>query len=143
MDGNLLKMEKNKIYLALAILIIFLSVLNLFANYSEKPLQAQNISTSLEIANRTGIDLNNTSLTFSKILPGTSKQRKISIKNDYSFPLSVNLSTFGNISKFLSHPSNIVINVSEKKEISIVARVPKNHTLGHYKGYLQVEMYPK
>lgn len=123
-------MEKNKIYLVLAVVLILFSIvvfsIVVFSIYhSQKPLQTITIETSLTISNISGFDLNDTVLKFGEISFGESIRRSIDIENHYDFPIFIYIESKGNISDFLRYPSRVVIEEGKTKNIEIIAEVPK------------------
>lgn len=134
---------KNKLYLILALILVFLSVLNFVIYYSNQPLEVEEVEASLKIMNRTGFDLNTTSLKFGYLEPGTSLERKFKISNQYGFPINVYFESEGNISRFLSFPKNISLRPGETRGVGVKTRAAMNESVGlEYKGKIRWRVWP-
>lgn len=124
--------KTNIILLIFALLVLMASLYSFSQTYFI--VEKMDLNTSIQVGNTTGINLENESLAFGRMIPNTSVQRNIEINNDYSQHLLVNMTTKGNISQFISHKSMERIEPSETKEIGIRASIPKNKSKGNYSG---------
>lgn len=126
-------MKKINIFLLIFALLVLMASLYSFSQ-TYFIVEEMNLNTSIQVGNTTGINLENESLAFGRMVPNTSVQRHIEINNRYSNHLLVNLTTKGNISQFISHENMVRIEPSETKEIGVAASIPKNQTKGNYSG---------
>ncbi|MFB6246191.1 MAG: hypothetical protein ABEI74_01195 [Candidatus Pacearchaeota archaeon] len=124
--------KTNIVLLVFALLVLIASLYSFSQTYFV--VEKKNLNTSIQIGNTTGINLENESLAFGRMMPKTSVQRHIEINNPYSNHLLVNLTTRGNISNFIFHKNMVRIEPSKTKEIGVGAKIPKNLTKGNYSG---------
>lgn len=134
--------KKNYIYLALAVFLIVLTFFNYYLYFSNQPLKEERYSISLEVSNTSGFNLDEGVLDFSETKPGTSKSRKVSVKNFNDFPLTAYTNVEGNISQFISYKNNFSLGVNESKEINFIVNVPENSSMGKkYSGEAVVKLF--
>lgn len=131
-----MKFTKNKV-LFFSIFLFFLAFsLIIFSILLEKYfiLDKKEISTFLEIGDIPSFNLDNSTFSFGKIVPGVTSSRRIQIENNYAFPIFVSLSSKGNISRFLLFEKEINIPVNEKRIIEIQTISPLKEDYGNYSG---------
>jgi hypothetical protein len=115
---------------------LFLFLFNLYQGNSI--LDEKRIETSLNISDKQGIDLNGTTLTFGNLIPGTTTVRKVKLKNNYEFPITILINVEGRIKKYLEFERRVEIEKDETKEISFVAKIPDEEKKGDYDGRVLV-----
>ena len=142
--GKREKAEKeNKAYFYLAVLLLAISAAVLlsliFLNIS-LVLETKEIYASISISRTTGVNVDNTALTFGNIMPGTSANRNLIFTNQYGFPLKLEIKAEGNISGFLSFERDVYVEINETKEIGINAVVPAGERYADYSGKIIVKV---
>jgi hypothetical protein len=102
-----------------------------------------NLYASVNVtADRGGFDLNKTALTFGLIKVGGSSTRNIVINNTHSFPISIEITSEGNITSLLRYDNNVVVGNGEAKNITFSAVSERNTTLGFYGGFVHFKIVP-
>ena len=133
------KKDRDKLYLTIAVLFIFISLVSLFFSmYSKREviLDKKEIRCFLKIGSKTGLMVTNESLDFGTIIYGSSAQKTIDLANNYAFPIKLELSAEGNISDFLIYDRKIYLDKLEKKTIYISTITFSNESYGNYSGEL-------
>lgn len=138
-------MKKENSFFLISLGIFILSVLILifilFAN-SSILLKKTSLPIKAEIGNKTGFNLENSSINFGIILPDSGAKRKIEISNNYSSKIFVKIYSKGNISDALYFPEKTFINKNSIKKIPIIFS-SKNMKKGKYFGNLIIEYRKK
>ncbi len=109
----------------------FLIPIDTFELYS-----SVNISDSLSI----GFDLNSSALTFGLLNQYSSSLRKITLTNNYNFPLIAKISSSGSISKILDYPAKTYILPENNVSIPITVYSEEN-SAGFYDGLVKVRLF--
>ena len=133
------KEDKKNFVFAVVLLavsiIIFLSAIFMF---KAPVLETKEVYASLGISEITGINVNNTALTFGNIMSGTSASRNLIFTNNYGFPVRLEIKAEGNISRFLIFERYTYVKLNEAKEIGINAIVPAGEKYADYSGKILV-----
>lgn len=129
--------EKGK-YVFFVVLIIGILFLIFLFNSFFLTLDEKSVEVSFEVSNISGIDLNESSLEFGKIIPGSSSTRNLIIGNNYPYPIFVKISSFGNISDFISFEDEVYIGEGYSYPIAVSVQIPKGQEYGKYTGYIKV-----
>jgi hypothetical protein len=128
------KKKRNKLIIILAIVLALLLAVNIYLYFQTKDIiETRELEASVIVANISGFDLNNTSLTFGQVSPGRSMMRMISLENNYDFPIEVYIFGKGEMKNFV-FLSKQIIGQGEQKEIGVSAQVANNTAYGEYKG---------
>ena len=134
--------KKRKVFLySLIIFLLSISViLFLFSIFlkSSVILDKKEIPIVFTIGNKTAFNISKEA---SDINLGTIKKesfssREISVKNNYNFPIILEIDVEGNIKDFLSFEKIINLNVSEEKQIKISTILIADEPYGDYSGKL-------
>ncbi len=131
-----MKIRKNK-YLLFSIIVFFLSLLFfVFAILLNQSLmlEKKEISAILKVGNIAAFNLDNSTLSFGTITPGTTSSRNFEIENNYPFIIVAHLDSVGNISRFLTFEKKIKILPKEKKIVNIGTILPVEKDHGGYSG---------
>ncbi|MBI2124367.1 hypothetical protein HYT92_01110 [Candidatus Pacearchaeota archaeon] len=133
------KENKRLFYLAVLLLAISAAALlsSIFLNISPV-LDAKEIYASMSVSGITGLNVDNTALTFGNIMPGTSASRNLIFTNQYGFPVRLEISAEGDISGFLSFERYAYVGADETKEIGINAVAPAGERYADYSGKIIV-----
>lgn len=131
----------NLILMILALIVLFGSIYSFSQTYFV--VNKNKLNASIEVGNTTGINLENESLDFGRMVANTSVKKNIGIKNGYSNELLVNLTSKGNISKLIYHKDVVRISPNENREIGISAKIPKNPKKKNYSGTFITTMKKK
>ena len=109
------------IILALALIIILIKDLG--------PLEKETIKTSFIYSNESGFELGTDNLDFGKLVKNQGAERKITISNDYEFPININIRYSGEITPYIIvSENNFKIEPGQIKEISFSANPGENLT---------------
>jgi len=135
--------RKNSLLILLIVILCFVLVLNIFYLTKTRDIVGvRKIDASVIVANKIGFDLNSTALTFGEVTRGGSALRKISIENNYDFPIEVLIYGVDGMERFVV-PVRENISISEKKEIDIIAKIPDDAQFGKYEGKIIVRITRK
>ena len=115
-----------------AVFIFLLSLVGFFVR--EKPLQKEVFYVSVNVSDKIGFDLNDSALTFGNVIKGSSARRSIVFSNDYSFPVSVEVSVQGEIEEIISSDKVIFFEAGEVENIPFVVTPNENMPDGFYSG---------
>ncbi len=137
-------MKEQRRFLVLGALF-FISIVLLvgsFYLFLSRPLMTKSYDVVFIVSrDKAGFDLNTSALTFGEIPQGASSSRRILIENTYAFPLRVTLYESPTLVEYLETESSFVIEPGERKNVSVVVRVPLNASEGTYTGTLSFRMY--
>ena len=135
--------EKNKkknllIWAIVALCISFVGFLISFYIQSSVILEKYEIYASLSIGDIAGMDVNSTALTLGGLIYGSSSGRKITLENNYDFPVVYYFKVEGDISNFLIFDREVHLEPGENKTISISTSTITDEEHGDYDGFLKV-----
>lgn len=121
-----------------AVIIILGVVVSLFY-LNSRPSEVY--SLTFEVSNVSGFDLNNSALTFGKIVPGSVVSRYVSIENDDNYEIYVEISSSKNLLPFLRVSENeFFLLPGEKKVLEFSISVPKNSSMVSYRGNVFIKI---
>ncbi|RMD67608.1 hypothetical protein D6817_01100 [Candidatus Pacearchaeota archaeon] len=111
------------------IFVICLSLLSLVFNFvrlfKHPVLEVREIYASANLTHDTwGIDLNDSSLAFGKVVVGSVQTRKVKVENGYGFEINVFASAEGKIAELLDFPAKTKVPKGESREIPFTLRAP-------------------
>ena len=136
------KKENKKDFIFAVVLLALSIVMLLSAIFMPKApvLETKEIYASLGISETTGVDVNNTALTFGNIMPGSSASRNLIFTNQHGFPVRLEIKAEGDISRFLSFESRVYVKQNETKHIGINAIAPAGEKHAGYSGKIIVKI---
>jgi hypothetical protein len=106
----------------------FLTVVNL-----------QEFEMRIKVADYVGVDVNTTVITFGTTMPGTLASRNLTFANNLTFPVKVELSTFGQMATWVFPEKNyFILQPGETMSMAVIARVPANTPFGNYTGKMRI-----
>ena len=129
------KENKFLIFAGIVLLASFVIFLNVII---QTPLDKKFFLASVEVSDRGGFDLNKSALTFGKITPGGSSSRQVELKNNYDFPIKVEIWAEGDIKEFLEFEEVVSLDVGEEKKISFSASALSDEEFKKYSGNVVV-----
>jgi hypothetical protein len=100
-------------------------------------IEVRELYASIIVSDRIGFDLNSTALTFGEATLGGGSSRSISLKNNFGFPIEVEIYGEGDIKKFIT-PIKERMEKGENKSIGISALVPEDADFGKYEGRIKI-----
>ena len=136
--------KRDKIWLPLAILIliILISIVNL--SFNSGVLEKKIIPAKVIVGNIYGFDLNSSALTFGMLVPGGSSSRSLNLENKYNKEIKVNIYSEGDIKKFiLVSENNFILKENEAKSISFTVSAPLDAHFGTYEGKVYIVIKSK
>ena len=132
--------RKNKNLFSFVILVICLLLIGFsFYIWFSRPLEIRYLEVSFIVGDKMGFDLNSSSLTFGRVLPGSAGVKTTLIENNYNFPVKVKVLISKELSDFVSSDSNIVILPGETTNLDFNLILPKDIYFGNYSGNLIFE----
>jgi len=139
--GNLKKEKQNKKLILVLIMIVILTfILNIYLSIRlSRIIEIRELYASIIVSDKIGFDLNSTALTFGEVIRGGSSERKVSMENNFGFPIEVDIYGKGGIKRFII-PFKDKIEKDEKKNIAISASVPLNADFGEYFGEVIIKI---
>lgn len=143
----MVKGKKDKKVIILVVLLfviaVLLTILSLSIDKDQRLLLFEKqIETSVEISQRIGFNVDNSSLVFGKVPISASSYRSLNLSNNYSFPILIEFNLEGNISDFLVYDSVVYLESGEKKVIGIrTINIPENTTYDNYTGVFTIRFY--
>lgn len=117
-------------------LIIFFLGLYFLSNFFI--IEREEIFATLNFGEIPAFDLGNSSFSFGTLSEGTSASRLLKVENGYSFPLLVQISSEGNISRFIFFDKTTKVPAYGEKIISLNAFPAKEDDYGNYSGKIVV-----
>ena len=124
------------------LLISMLSVVFLIWVSRNAPSEVISVPISVSVASGSAFDLNSTSLTFGRIMPGNSVLRTISVNNRYDFPVVALFSTEGkDVGSFFYFIDKELISSKSTANISVSAIIPINASYGNYSGSFIIKIF--
>ena len=131
----------------LSVFILIISILTLIMSLTFyylflNPIDSFEVYSSVSISDEIGIgiDLNSSALTFGSIGHGGTSLRKVTIVNDYSFPLIIKTGSSGNISPMLSYKPKIYLPAFSNVSVPVTAFSSGEKT-GFYDGNVNFELF--
>jgi hypothetical protein len=125
--------NRNLILVLVVILFLFISVNLLISNSISSIVEIRKIPANLVVSDRSGFNLENNSLLFGQLVPGGSSSRNISFKNNFNFPVKIQV--YGNgIMGYFIIPSNSIIFSKSENILEINVKVPEDTRFGNYSG---------
>ena len=113
--------------------IVLLAILVFGAIYLANR-EVREIDVSFSVGESAGFDLNNTSLSFGKVIPGTSVSRNILLENKKDKKVHILISAERNIERFFSFERELTLEKGEKRRVGFTLNVPFNFSVGNYSG---------
>ena len=129
----------NRILILLIIILFVTTLVNIFQIF-DKPLEVRELDVKFMIGNTTGFDLDTSLLTFGRISPYNSANRKVNLHNGYDFPIEVKILITKNINKFISTKPIVIIPAGQNSSISFILIPLENASFGNYSGKVMFEM---
>jgi hypothetical protein len=128
---------RDFIFIGLILIFLFLSYIQINNFFV---LENTKIYTEVILGESPGFDLNNTALTFGRVIPGNAGSREISIKNNFDRNISVNIVSRGKISDFLIVSENdFILTPNEEKKITFSVLFPKGSEMRKYTGQIEIK----
>ena len=125
----------KKLILGISILILFL-LGSMLWNFSESRHTIQKIPIHAIVGTYAGFRIDNSTLDFGTLLPGSFAEREIMLAADET--MKVTLIVKG-ISFVAPRVDVVFINAGSSQRVSFLASVPSNCTLGEYRGTLFIQ----
>jgi uncharacterized membrane protein len=123
----------------LFILSIFILIFNInLFNKIEPIIEFKEIEGKVIIGNSTGFNLDNKTLNFGKITPGTTASRQIEVINIYGTDIVLRIYGKGDMKEFVNF-AEIKLKKDEKKKFDISISIPKDAKFGKYSGNIAIE----
>jgi len=116
----------------LCIIALILFLISFFTDASV--LEKREIDVKIEIANQTGIKIENESLDFGRIAYGSSAQKTLTLSNNHDFPIMVEFEAKGELKDFLIYERRIYFEPKETKQVGVSTIVFNEEHYGNYNG---------
>lgn len=135
------KKKNNNLFLILLVLTVLVFSMGLFFYFfNNRPLEVRVVPVYFEVGEKFGLNLTRCAdLNFGRIVPGNTINRKISIKNEYDFPIGVEIFISKNIGEFILAENNFTLMEGEQINYSVNLNIPKGTELEKYEGKLVFE----
>ncbi len=134
-------MKKLAYFVLIFSIFVFVASIGIYF-ISSNPIEVREIDASVNITlDSGGFDLNSSSLTFGNIALGGSSTRRVLFNNGYEFPVTLEISTEGNISEIISYDKVVHVDKGESKYISFSAVSTEEANFGHYSGIVKIKVF--
>lgn len=133
-------MERNNQLKLLAGLLLLIIFFNLHLLKNNDPVEIRRLESSVIISDSVGFDLDNRSLTFGRVLPGTTSSRGVAFVNSYSYPVNVLVYGSGGMKDFIFSKEFEVEGYGEE-DVSVIVIIPEGHEHGEYYGEVVFEVF--
>lgn len=122
--------------IAFCLLVVFISFFIIFS----RPFDVRTLDVRFMVGDSVGLDINASSLTFGRVLPGTVSSRVVFVDNPYDFPVEVIVFIDPVVSPYLTtaEPS-FTIEPFSRYNASFTLYVPSGTAFGSYEGSLRFE----
>ena len=142
MQRRKIKNKKYSVNLFVFIFLVLIAVCLIFFHINSFfILDEVKIYTGAILGDKPGFDLNNTALTFGRVVPGSGASRDISIKNNFDKPINVIITSKGEISDFLIASENdFILMPNEGRNISFSVFFPKGSEIKKYEGWINIKV---
>ena len=107
----------------------------------QRPVSVFVVEASMEVSDQVGFDVNDTALTFGKVVPGTSSTRSVVIANGHAFPVVVRVDVLGGISDFVASSDEVMLAAGEERSLGMTVSVPSGAVPGVYEGVVEFVLY--
>lgn len=142
MNRKIFNPKSRKLFvIAILIILIFLLGIFLYSTLIDflSIMDEQDIYAKIIVGNRTGFDVNGTALIFGMVVPGSSSNKDIFIKNNYDREVNIEVYVDGEISDFLKISENdFILSKNEEKVVGFLANVPSDAKYGTYEGVVKI-----
>ena len=138
--------RKNKNYLGLIFVLMICLIVLLSFNlkiFIDRPLSVEIIDMNVIVGEKIGMVINDSILDYGVLPRGVSINKKVLLKNEYDFPVIVDVNVVGLINNFVYGESEFILAVDESKEYNIDLIVSENMEFGEYEGKLIFEFRRK
>lgn len=138
------KVKNYKFLLALIFLLLIIvaysSIILYYLLFG--PIETRVLEVKFIVGENVGMDLNNTALTFGRIVPGGFSERKIFIENTKEFSIEAKIFATKDILDYLEIENNtFVIKPLQTLPINIKVNIPIDAKLGEYNGKILIKIY--
>ncbi len=138
----MVKINKDIIYLRLRfVLLICLIVLVIFniMIFTNRALSVKIVDMRVVVGEKIGMVINDSVLDYGILPRGTSINKKVLLKNEYKFPVIVDIKLSGALKDYVYGDSKITLSVGETKEYSVDLIIPGEMEFGNYTGKMIFE----
>lgn len=134
--------ESNRLFYLIVIAISFIVIFLFFSILLSSPIEVKKIDVVFSTGETTGFNVDKLDyLNFGRIVPGNSVTKKVFIKNDYGFPITIKTFASKGIVDYIKTDSNIYIEEGQEMPISVLLEVPGDVNFGNYSGSLLFKIY--
>ena len=121
------------------IILVILITVNL-VQILDKPLETQELDVKFMIGKTTGFDRNTSLLVFGRVIPGGAITRKVTLDNNYAFPIKIRVLISQELKNFIfAEPEHILL-PGETKEIGFNLIPLQDASFGNYSGRVSFEI---
>jgi hypothetical protein len=125
----------STLLLGISFILLIVSVIGLILN--KEVIQKEKFYADINVTDKLGLDVNGSALKFGNIIKGGNAIRRVSIDNNYEYPVIVHIEAEGNIAPLLSYDNNFIIKSGESKSVGINAY---GLDYGDYVGNVSIEL---
>ena len=136
-DGSK-KIKENIFYYIILFIIVILVAFSLYI-WMSRPLKVQTLDVSFTVGDTIGVDLNSSLVSFGRVLREGSAVRNVIVKNEYDYPVKIDIFVSKDISEYVSVSSYFVILPGEEIRIPINLKIPEDMEFGEYSGKIKFE----
>lgn len=128
---------KSKTFIGMALMLVFfmclVAIVFSFYFWLHRPFDSRNVQVHFAVGQSIGIEVNDSALSFGRVLPSSVSQKNIFLDNPYPFSVSVQVYVSDSISPYLFTPrGSLTLDPLTKQEVPFILAAPTN--FGDYQG---------
>lgn len=129
------KKKKRRRYILILFILLFLFAILLFVYIAP---EFKELDMSLRVADKIGIDVSYTEITFGTIPPSGTATREVVVSNLNDYDKLVQFSIEGTIRDFVDTPADRLLKANENISVNVVASLPPDAEFGNYTGKFKI-----
>lgn len=137
-----MKYKSRFYFISITLILIIVVICCLLLFYNTKIVETKQLVVKYEIGERAGFNVESETVNFGRLIPGNTGTRKISIHNEYSFPVAAKIVPSTNLNGLLlCNCSMQLLLPNQTIEMPLTLRAPKDAIVGNYTGFIKVKIF--
>ncbi len=133
-------MNKNKLYIILAIIILLsIGITQILYSYYKSP-HVFYMNYTFLVGDALGLTIDTDALHMGRMTPGGASARNVEITNTFGYRTNVRISLHGDKTEWMSvSETEFMLEKNSNKTIGFAVSPPKDVSHGNYSGYIMIE----
>ncbi|OIO80230.1 hypothetical protein AUJ84_04265 [Candidatus Pacearchaeota archaeon CG1_02_32_132] len=136
------ELKSNKLFYLIVIAVSLIIIFLFFSILLSSPIEVTKVNVVFSTGETTGFNVDKLDyLNFGRVVPGNSATKKVFIKNDYGFPITVKIFASKEIADYVQTDRDIYIEEGQEMPIGVLLEVPGDVNFRNYSGSLVFKIY--